>query len=116
MKICYIAHPISGDIAGNLERIRKIVRDINLSAVDVVPFAPYWLDCHALNDNDPAERSRGIQNDIAILRSGMVDEMWLYGDRISSGMQHEVELAMELGIPIKCCTYETTVEFENKYI
>jgi hypothetical protein len=40
MKIVYIAHPISGDIKGNLEKIRLIVRGLNLENIDIVPFAP----------------------------------------------------------------------------
>lgn len=56
MKIVYIAHPISGNIKSNLESIRQIVREINLYNDDVVPFAPYWLDCHALNDDTPARK------------------------------------------------------------
>lgn len=100
MKKIYIAHPISGDIPGNLEKIRLIVRDLNLTRSDIVPLAPYWLDCHALDDTNPKERDRGIANDIAILRSGLIDEMWLYGDRISNGMAHEIELAKLMGIPV----------------
>jgi hypothetical protein len=99
MRIIYIAHPISGDVKGNLEKIRQIVREINLTIPDVVPFAPYWLDCHALDDNNPEERKRGIANDTALIRRA-VDEMWLYGDRISNGMQAEMELAERLGIPV----------------
>lgn len=100
MKIVYIAHPISGDIAGNLEKIRQIVRQINLQYSDVVPFAPYWVDCHALDDNDPEERQRGITNDQEFFLRKVIDEVWLFGDRISGGMQTEIELANALGIPV----------------
>jgi hypothetical protein len=31
----------------------------------------------------------------------MCKEVWVFGDIISSGMQAEIELAEELGIPIK---------------
>ena len=63
MKIVYIAHPIGGDVENNLEKVRQIVRKLNLERQDIVPFAPYWLDCHALDDNNPQERERGIKND-----------------------------------------------------
>lgn len=100
MKIVYIAHPISGDIAGNLEKIRQIVRQINLQYSDVVPFAPYWVDCHALDDNDPEERKRGIANGQEFFLRKVIDEVWLFGDRISGGMQAEIDLANSLGIPV----------------
>lgn len=100
MKIVYIAHPISGDITGNLEKIRLIVRNINLDHSDIVPFAPYWVDCHALDDTVPAERERGIKNDIYFFHRSVIDEVWLFGDRISNGMQAEIDLANQLGIPV----------------
>lgn len=98
MKIVYIAHPISGDIKGNLEKVRQIVREINITRNDVVPFAPYWIDCHALDDTIPSERERGIANDTEFFRRRIIDEVWLYGDRISNGMMHEIENAIKYGI------------------
>ena len=100
MKIVYIAHPISGDILGNLKKIKLIIRDINIHMPDILPFAHYWVDCHALNDDIPEERERGIKNDIALLKAGFIDEMWLFGNHISNGMQHEIQLANELKIPV----------------
>lgn len=108
MRIAYIAHPISGDIAGNLEKIRQIVRAINLNEPDVVPFAPYWLDCHALDDNVPEERERGIKNDHELFSRGFIDELRLYGDRISFGMQEEVKQAILYKIPVIDCTNRIT--------
>jgi hypothetical protein len=100
MRIAYIAHPISGDVAGNLEAIKKIVREINLSEPDVVPFVPYFSDCVSMDDTVLEERERGIRNDVAILNSGVVDDVRLYGHKFSEGMRHEVELAERLGIPV----------------
>lgn len=108
MKIAYVAHPISGDIQGNLEKIRLIVREINLTMPDVVPFAPYWLDCHALDDNVKSERDRGVKNDAELLSRGFIDELWLYGDRVSSGMWHEIIMAERLGIKVVPMSNGTT--------
>ena len=101
MKIAYICHPVSGDIMGNIDRIMKIIRDINLNEPDVVPFVPYLGDILALDDNKPAERNRGIRNSIAVLTSGIVSELWVYGDRISAGMKEEINLAFNMGLPVK---------------
>lgn len=100
MKIVYIAHPISGDIEGNLAKIRKIVKDIALSRTDVVPFVPYYVDIVSLDDNDPVQRERGIANDIELFNRKVMDEVWLFGDKFSKGMKAEVKLAKKLGIPI----------------
>jgi hypothetical protein len=114
MRIVYIAHPISGDVKGNLEKIRLILRYINLNMPDVVPFAPYWIDCHALDDTVPAERERGIKNDHEFLTRGFIDEMWLYGDRISNGMSHEIALAEKQGIPVFSMTNGTDLLLHHR--
>lgn len=101
MLIAYIAHPIRGDVEKNLESIRRIVRRINLMEPDVVPFAPYYLDCHALDDNVPEERARGIRNDREFFDRKLIDELRCYGPEITVGMQHEIDLAAERGIPVR---------------
>jgi hypothetical protein len=113
MKVVYIAHPISGDILGNLERIKNIVRRLNLAFPDLVPFAPYWLDCHALDDNNPLERARGIRNDQELFRRKFIDELWLWGDRISDGMMAEIKLANELRIPVVPQTASTLEAYQS---
>lgn len=107
MRIAYLVHPVSGDVAGNIEKILAIVKKINLERQDVVPFAPYITDLLSLDDNDPIQRERGINNDIAILGSGMVNELWVYGHKISAGMEAEIHLAFDLNIPIVVMDPET---------
>jgi len=112
MKVIYIAHPISGNIRGNLKKIRDIARKINLTEPDVVPFAHYYLDCHCLDDNDPQERARGIKNDEALFEKGFIDEVRLYGNRISDGMVHEINRAKKHGIIVIPMTTETKNEWK----
>lgn len=107
MKIIYIAHPVGGNITHNLEEIRKITRRLNVTRSDIVPFVPYWIDCHALDDSVPSERARGIKNNTALFHSGVIHEVWLYGNTISTGMRAEVALAISLKIPVIPQTPET---------
>lgn len=107
MKIAYIAHPIGGDVERNLECVKRIARHINMTLPGIVPFVPYYCDCLALDDSDERERARGIANDLAILRSGCVDYLWLYGPRISKGMWQEIAVAQKYGIEIMPMTLET---------
>lgn len=100
MKIVYIAHPIGGDVEANLADLRRIIRMINIENLDVVPFAPYYADVVSLDEENTFERSRGIKNDKALFERGFIDEVWLTGPRLSTGMQAEKELAEWLGIPI----------------
>lgn len=112
-KIIYIAHPISGNVAGNLEKIAAIGRDLNLNRADVVPIAPYFFDLECLNDNKIYERARGIQNNSIIIQSGAVDELWLYGDKISHGMAMEIRAAQKVGIPVIPMSAATKSHFKH---
>ncbi len=112
MKIVYIAHPIGGDVKRNIWEITQIIRQINLTRSDVVPFAPYMGDVLALVDSIPKERERGLQNCMEVLKRGFVDELWIYGEKISDGMLDEIEMAINLNIPVvlmdprTCCVLE----------
>lgn len=99
-KICFIAHPIGGDVEGNLKKIGAIVRAINISGEDIVPFVPYFADCQYLRDDDPAERHIGISNTKSIFQCGVVDELHLYCPFISKGMKDEIVQCLHLKIPI----------------
>lgn len=114
MKIVYIAHPIGGDIAGNLQKIVKIGREISLLEPDVIPFAPYFFDCYCLNDDIPEERQRGIRNDVAWFKKGVISELRLYGNRISRGMRAEINICKSEGIPIRAMTKETNEQLEEE--
>lgn len=100
MKIVYIAHPISGDMENNLADIRRIVRKINIKNLDTVPFVPYYSDIVSMDDIDSFERNKGLANDEAILKSGIVNELWLTGSTISLGMKKEIKVAATMNIPI----------------
>jgi hypothetical protein len=113
MIVAYIAHPISGDVKGNIAKIQKIVRRINLREPNVVPFASYVVDCQSMDDSVPKERSRGIQNNHALLSKGFVDEVRLYGNKLGAGMIEEIELAHELGIPVIPMTAKIKKEYIN---
>ncbi len=115
MKIAYIAHPLSGDIEENLKRIKAIGRQINIEEPEVVPFAHYFFDCFALDDNIPEERERGIKNNTALMKKGFIDEIRLYGNKISIGMTDEVNLAIVLGIKVKPMTEATKREYFERW-
>lgn len=118
MKIAYIAHPVGAflpeskedaqkQVLDNLNTIGQICREINLNERDTVPFAPYYLDCVVMDDGNPQERQRGIDNDTALIKAGFITEIRLYGNRISFGMKCEIALGRSLGIPIIPMTPET---------
>ncbi|MBC7654366.1 MAG: hypothetical protein H7098_07830 [Oligoflexus sp.] len=98
-QIIYIAHPISGDVNENLKSIKNIYRYLSLKN-KVIPFIPYIATIESLNDNNQKERLIGFSHNEAIFKSGIIDQLWLYGGIISEGMKIEIEWANDLGIPI----------------
>lgn len=99
-KIVYVAHPISGDVKGNIDKILAIVREINLTEKNIVPFVPYLADVMAMNDDEPEERRKGISNNVCYLQSGVVKELRVYGDFISKGVAEEIAIARQYKIPV----------------
>lgn len=113
MKLVYIAHPVQGDVEGNIKRITSILREINTTESDVIPMAPYLGDLLALDDTNTEERQRGIENGHHLIGLGIFQEVWLYGDRISKGMMSEIEIASSMDIPIIGKTSATTLQYRS---
>lgn len=99
-KIVYIAHPVGGDVENNIKLVLSIVRQLSIEN-EVIPFAPYIVDVQSLDDSKPEQRAIGFEHNKQLFHSGIIDYVWLYGGRISSGMQTEIEWANSLGIPVK---------------
>ena len=100
IKYVYICHPLRGDIEGNLEKVKDIVRAV--CSEEFVAFAPHLAFATVFDDTIPEQRARGISTDLALLRSGKIDEMWVYGEKLSEGMKFEIEVCLEHNIPIRC--------------
>ena len=110
-KTVFIAHPVRGDIGGNMEKIINICKEIHNQ--NVIPIAPYLVSLQYLDDNIPNERFLGIEANLELFHRGYIDELWLFGDRISKGMEREILLAIELNIPIVPKTEEVKKDFEK---
>ena len=67
---------------------------------EIIPIAPYLVSLQYLNDEVVEDRQLGIDANHECFRRGYVDELWLFGDRISEGMKGEILLAREMDIPV----------------
>ena len=74
----YPAHPISGDVEGNVAKLKKIERALFLTE-GIIPVAPFIGANAALDDNKPEERAIGMRANVEYFKRGMIDEVWLYG-------------------------------------
>lgn len=97
-KTVFIAHPIGGDVENNVKRVREICERIHSKTI--IPVAPYLVSLQYLNDEVVEDRQLGVEANLECFHRGYVDELWLFGDRISTGMKEEIRLAQELKIPI----------------
>lgn len=108
IKTVFIAHPIAGDIKGNTKRVLAICEQIHSETI--IPVAPYLVSLQYLNDDAVEDRELGILANLECFKRRYIDELWLFGSRISIGMEEEVRLAVKLGIIIKAKTEATRRE------
>lgn len=97
-KTVFIGHPISGDIQGNIKRVLNICEEIHSN--EIIPVVPYLTSLQYLDDSVLEDREMGIDANLECFHRRYIDELWLFGDKISTGMKQEIELAKELGIPV----------------
>ncbi|MBP2028867.1 hypothetical protein J2Z35_002705 [Acetoanaerobium pronyense] len=99
-KVVFICSPYAGDIDLNTGRARRYGRFAITKKT--VPFIPHLLYPQLLDENDLDERNLGISMGIRML--GLCHELWVFGDKISSGMAIEIKKAKSLKIPIRYFT------------
>lgn len=98
--IVYVAHPIGGDVDGNVASVLRLLGELHTDTC--TPIAPYLVCLRYLKDDDAAERAKGIAANAKYFERRFMDLVLLCGPKISSGMQGEVKLALNRGIPLKC--------------
>lgn len=101
----YIAHPIGGDVENNIDDLLHVMDHVHTD--ETAPMAPYRTSVEYLDDDDPAERQKGVDKNIEYFERGWMDELWLTGPEISYGMTEEAKLADQYDIPIR---YEPHLE------
>lgn len=97
MKFVYICSPLRGDIETNVRRAFGYCRFA--AKLGVLPFAPHAMFSGFLDDDIPEERQTGMALGLELLKRS--DELWVFGEKISEGMDAEIKVAEELSIPIQ---------------
>ena len=88
-RIVFICSPYAGDVEANTRRARRYCRFAMEQGY--VPIAPHLLFPQFLNDDDPIERELGLSFGNALLSK--CDEIWVFGDNVTSGMASEIARA-----------------------
>lgn len=101
-KKVYIAHPISGDVENNKKEVWSLIKNLHLeNDFQWHHFiAPYLVTLECLDDKDYLQRQRGVANNKQYFDSNFIDELWLFGDKISTGMAQEIVWAVENNITV----------------
>ncbi|HYE22786.1 MAG TPA: hypothetical protein VD998_04325 [Verrucomicrobiae bacterium] len=100
MLIVYVAHPIGGNVTVNMASVKAIVDRMFNDRPEVYPIAPYLFALERLDDSKAEDRRRGIAINKLYFDRRFIDEVWLFGNRVSSGMWEEVRWARRLRIPV----------------
>lgn len=97
-RICYVAHPVAGDVVGNLARALRWLRWL-IDRHPEIAFAMSWHPyCLTLDERDEDHRVRGMEDNLTILLR--CDAIVLCGGRLSPGMEVELALARRQGLEV----------------
>lgn len=106
MRLVYISSPLSGDVERNIQKAKDYCA--YAASCGVIPLAPHTIFTQYLDDTVPEQREQGLEMGRDLLRR--CNELWIMGDRISSGMQEEIEYAKRIFIPILYVSEEKVQE------
>lgn len=85
----YIASPYQGDVKRNTANAKKYAAFAVRSGK--LPICPHIYFTQFLNDNNKNERQIGMCLALQMLKK--CKEIWVFGERISSGMDREIRYA-----------------------
>lgn len=91
MPLVYIASPFAGDTAANIEQARKYCGFA--VGKGCIPLAPHLHYPQFMDDADAKQRELGLR--FALILLCKCDELWVFGDYISSGMKAEIAKAQK---------------------
>jgi hypothetical protein len=94
VKRIYVCHPFADDPVGNAERVLVICRA--LVGEGHLPIAPHLYLPRFIDE--VTERDVALRLCVELV--ACCDALWLYGTRITPGMEREIAAAHERGIPV----------------
>ena len=92
-KKVYICAPLGGNVQENLERATRFARYALQSGV--APVVPHFYAL-CLDDADFKQREVGMSAGQSLL--WFCDEMWIFGDEVSAGMEEEIRFCKNMKI------------------
>lgn len=99
--LVYVCSPFAGDVENNTVNARRYSR-FALERM-AIPMTPHLLYPQFMDDNDPAERHLACHK-INYVLIGLCAEIWVFGSRISKGMEFEIRTARKRNMTIRYFT------------
>ena len=96
-KLVFICSPYKDDIEINTIRAKRYGR--YAVKKEQIPIIPHLMYTQFLNEDSYEERAKGLEMGLILLSK--CQEIWVFGSRISKGMELEIREAKRRSIPIK---------------
>ncbi len=97
MPLVYICSPYRGEVKKNVLRAKRYsafaVRE------EVIPITPHLLFPQFMDDDNPKERALAMRFNYVLL--GKCKELWVFGEKITEGMDYEIQIAMKRRMKIR---------------
>lgn len=94
-QVVYVAHPVSGNVAGNIASAEALYAWLVEMHPDVAFVMSWLVDVLTGDDLDPERRERGLRDCEAI--AARCDGIVLVGPRLSTGMMRELAACRDAG-------------------
>lgn len=94
--LIYVCSPLRGDMKMNLESAARYCRFV--TDCKGLPIAPHLYFTQFLDDGKGDERELGLELGLNVL--AQCSAVWVFGKKISKGMEAEIELAKQNKIPV----------------
>lgn len=98
----YICSPFAGEVETNKKQARRYCRFA--VGCGCLPVAPHLLFPQFMDDSDPDQRALAMKFCKMLL--GKCRQLWVFGERISTGMAEEIERARRRSMPVRYFTSE----------
>lgn len=96
MKRVYICSPLGGDVKTHIEQVKQYM--LYALKCGMAPVVPHFYAL-VLNDDIPEERELGRQAGMNLL--WLCDEIWVFGEVFSEGMEAEIRFSKNLNLPVR---------------
>lgn len=119
-RVVYICSPCRPRYTGDLGEEELQINLRNAEAYSyaavvshAVPIAPHLLFTRFLDEFNPSHRNIAIEMGGEVLKR--CDELWVFGDRLTEGMQAEIDAAERLKMPIIKISQAQADEISSAY-